>query len=245
MRYITRIMLTLTALLLYFTSEVNASEIVTDSTVSVILLNNGASIKGYIVVDEPDQPVVIIRQSDSMKFELPRKKIFRITDPEHFAEVRAEYDNIPKKKPLLDDPEIWTFPGIAWGESELHFCADGLGLYRAGDAYRVGLGVGYSFEENGILTLVAHGHRNLGSAKIRLNLFVEAGYTVRFVGDEFDSGGNGGWVLSTGIGFREFSTDWFDWIGRIGYRYLALGECASDEGRPNRHYLIAQIGFAF
>ena len=147
-----------------------------DTTVAVILLNNGASITGLITVDEPDRPVVIIRQSDKMEFEVPRKDIYRITDPEHFDQVRAEYDSIPVKKPLLYDPEIWTFAGMVWGESLVHFCGDGLGLYRAGDSYRVGLGVGYSFEEDGILILVTHGQRDFGGAAVRCNLFGEAGY---------------------------------------------------------------------
>ena len=52
-------------------------------------------------------------------------------------------------------------------------------------------------------------------------------------------------ILSTGIGFRGYLEGNVDWLGRIGYRYLALGESMPGEGRPNRHYLIVQLGFAF
>jgi hypothetical protein len=210
-------------------SNKSADSLYTD----VVLLVTGAKVIGRIIDDDSNQNLVIERRGDLMLLEIPQDKIYRITDLDHYAEVRAEWEHIPRPEPLFTDPEIWTYVGGAHAEDGFSFRFDAVGLYASGEHTRLGLGVGSLPKKDGILKATGVINQKLFGRSLAVYAWGEMGYAVRLGKNPHRAPAGPGEAVSVGLGVRLISNSAGDWIGRLGYSQFV-----------QRGYFSVQLGIA-
>jgi hypothetical protein len=196
-----------------------------EKTEDIILLNNGATLKGRITENVENKKVTLVR-ADGVEFEISYKKIYAITDQISYDSVRAEFDARPKPKKTFTRPEIITMAGLLLIDSKSYLSLSAIGGYYFGKDSFLGLGLAMDDPENGSLVIMGElaYYRNIGNLK--WYIYGNGGPAIESDNDESDFGGA---RLGTGLGLR------IPWgktplTVRLGYRIYTGNKSDSIDG---------------
>lgn len=219
-----------------------------DPVVDVILLRNGATIKGTIKEIIPGKQIVIERR-DGMIFEIPVEKIAALTDLDHLAERRRELKTITPQINLITGWENVTVIGFRHGEGDTYFSFSATNGALIGKHIYLGLGVGWDNYPSGDMVPIFANVRYFFDVKpVRPFFTTEFSYSLGWLDSQ--SGANyGGLTLSVGLGTKLIFTAESDAspIVQIGYRLQRVKEMDRSGDRVSNtfHFMTVMVGIAF
>ena len=117
-----------------------------ESNYAVILLNNGATIRGDMY-ENVEGKYIRIRLENGGDFKIKYNKIYAITDENNYMRLKEEFNTKKQaKKPKLFRPQILTLGGFHFTESRNAYQLAAIGFYNLNKHSRIGLGLSYVWE---------------------------------------------------------------------------------------------------
>lgn len=204
----------------------------TEDTYAVVLLNNGATIRGNIY-EKKEGKYIRIRMQNGVEFKLKYKDIYVITDEENYARLKEEFRQkreIEEKKsgPKIR-PMIMTLGGAYITKDKTGYQVTAIGFHHTTGGSYIGLGLSYLTEvqKDGKIVVLGE-YRRLGLlGKSNLFFFTNLGLIFQ---------------MESGFGLN-IPIDNFNLIIQSSFKYLTGSNDSGDE--KNYTGLAVNIGFSY
>ena len=199
----------------------------------VILLKNGAVIRGKIFENVEGKKVKIERKDDGYIFEVPRNKIELITTVgDRQLEARKHQILIEREEKALQVRwKNYTHLGVLMGEKKDIFSISSMNGVLIEESYFVGAGIGWDNYPNAVgIPIFAEFLKYIPWGSTNPYLYVDAGYSLIDVT---------GYTLGAGAGIAVGVSEQGALIGQIGYRVQ------DTQFDVKLNYLSLMVGYNF
>ncbi|MEA2030866.1 MAG: hypothetical protein U9N55_04635 [candidate division Zixibacteria bacterium] len=227
-------------------AQANPDSSQTSEYTDVILLTNGATIKGKIIETIPGKEITIER-IDGQEFAVPFKRIAVVTDVDNIDKKKAKYFVDNPKKTLIVQWKNITKLGFLAGEDSRIFSISSVNGVQLGKNIFLGAGLGWENYPRGYtLPIYADFHVFTESRYFAPFMFISAGYAIG-LSDVRNGGNYGGISYEAGIGTKLLFGDGAAPTIQVGYRVQqAKGLIDGNINESDSyHFISIMAGIAF
>ncbi len=204
-----------------------------DGYADVILLDNGGTVRGKIILRIEDEKVVI-ETVDHQELEIPWWRIRLISKEDRFEEEKAKLPKTFKRSRPVNFGSNYTLAaglGMFYGQDSISFSCSILNGVQVDEDYFVGLSTGVEIVNEFVFLPIAIDFRYyLRSGNSYPFLYIDAGYAFGFNSELPDNesgsglqftrnGGYGGVVFEIGLGVRTYMGGRTTGLIQVGYRH--------------------------
>jgi hypothetical protein len=144
----------------------------------VILMKSGGAYLEVKVIRTVPHKKIVVENRDGVEIEIPLRKIYAVTDKEHYPEVRAEFDAtrpVREKNSILE-PEHFALMGAASGGGHTSMSAAIVSGYYLKNFY-AGAGLGWDDRpDGGYITFLIDTRFYSGVGRVKSYVYSEIGF---------------------------------------------------------------------
>ncbi len=184
----------------------------------VVVLDNGAAVKGKILETVSSKKIVVER-IDGQVLELPLKKVATISDLDNYRVIQDSILQVIRENKLEFQPRLDILVGKIYEGDDNGFSAAAMCV--APVIRRVHLGVNLGWEDiakSRFLLCLLHLRAELGHSLNRPILYLQAGYSAGWH-DDVPGYDDGAFTYGGGFGFVFDRVDCVAITGWLGYRH--------------------------